>query len=62
MTAALQLEAALLRGLLDGVERVGEDGARIVEEPPDQGALAVVHAARGEEPQQAVAGWLGCGH
>jgi len=45
-----RLEAAPARGPLDGVERVGEDGLRVEEEPPDERALPVVHAAAGEEP------------
>jgi len=36
------------------VQGVGEDGLGVVEEPPDQRALAIVHAATGQEAQQAV--------
>jgi len=47
-------QAALRRSLLDGVQRVGEDGLGVVEQPADQRALAVVHAAAGQEAQQAM--------
>ena len=42
---------ALARGTCDRGELVLEYGARIVQQPPDQRALAVVHAARGDEAQ-----------
>jgi hypothetical protein len=48
------VHAALLRGALDGRQRVGEDGLGVVEQAADQRALAVVDAAAGEEAQQAV--------
>jgi hypothetical protein len=48
------LEAALLRRALERGERIGEDGLAVVEQPADQGALAVVDAAAGEEAQQSV--------
>ena len=47
--------AAAERGLLDVRELVGEDLLRVVEQPADQGRLAVVDRARGDEPQE-----LGC--
>jgi hypothetical protein len=47
--------AAPLRGLLDVLELVLEDRLGVVEQPPDQGRLAVVHRpGRGEAHQ------LGC--
>ncbi|MPN30564.1 hypothetical protein SDC9_178035 [bioreactor metagenome] len=52
--------AALLRGLLDGVQRVGENGLGVEQQAADQGALAVVDAAAGQEAQQAVIfNWVG---
>ena len=42
------------RCVLDRGELVGEDGLRVVQQTPDQRALAVVHAARGQEPQDTV--------
>ncbi len=41
-----------LAGVLHGLELVLEDRLRVVEQAPDQGALAVVDAARRGEPQQ----------
>ena len=46
------LVAALDRGLLDRAELVFEDRFGVVQEPPDQGRLAVVHRAGGGDPQQ----------
>jgi len=46
--------APLVRGALDGVEGVGQNGLGVVEQAPDQGAFAVIHAAAGEKAQQAV--------
>jgi hypothetical protein len=48
--------AALLRGLFDGGQGVGEDGLGVVQQAADQRALAVVDAAAGQEAQQAVVG------
>ena len=48
--------AALLRGALDGVQRVDQDGLGVVEQAADQRALAVIDAAAGEKAQQAVIG------
>ena len=45
------LRADLLRIRLQCVELVLEDHLRIVEQPPDQRRLAVVHAAAGDEAQ-----------
>jgi hypothetical protein len=45
------LVAALLRGPLDRLELVFEDRFGVVQEPPDQGRLAVVHRPRGRDPQ-----------
>ena len=39
------LEAALLRGPLDGLELVGEHRLGVVQQPADQGGLAVVDGA-----------------
>ncbi len=50
----VEREPASLRCPLDRCELVGEDRLRVVEEAPDQRALAVVDAARGQEPQHAV--------
>jgi len=46
--------AALGRGFLHGVERVGEDGLAVEQQAADQGAFAVIDAAAGEKAQQAV--------
>jgi len=35
-----------------GVELVGQHGLRVVEQPADERRFAVVHAARGGEPEQ----------
>jgi hypothetical protein len=53
--------AALFRGLGDGGQRVGEDGLGVEQQAADQGALAVIDAAAGQEAQQAVVFNLG-GH
>src|SRR5690606_32486687 len=45
------LLAPSLARALDGIQLILEDRLRIVEEPPDEGALAVVDASRGAEPQ-----------
>ena len=45
--------AAALRRLLDVLELVGEDLLRVVEEPADQGRLAVVDRARRDEADEA---------
>ena len=47
------LRAHLLRVGLERGELVLEDQLGIVEQPPDQGGLAVVHRAAGEEAQLA---------
>ena len=39
------------------MEGVGEDGLGVVQQAPDQGTLAVVDAAAGEETQHAVILW-----
>src|SRR5262249_36932909 len=44
--------AAAQRGRLDVLELVGEDLLRVVEQPAEQGRLAVVDRAGGDEPQQ----------
>jgi len=44
--------AAPLRGALDGGELVLLDGARVIKQPADQRALAVVDAAGGCEAQR----------
>jgi hypothetical protein len=38
--------------VLERVERVLEDLLRVVEEPPDEGALSVVDGTGSREPQQ----------
>ena len=45
--------AAALRRLLDVLELVGEDLLRVVEQPADQGRLAVVDRARRDEADAA---------
>ena len=45
------VRAALVGGLLDGFELVLEDGLAVVQQPPDQRALAVVYAACRDEPE-----------
>jgi hypothetical protein len=47
----VERRAALARASLERVELVGEDRARVVEQAPDQRALAVVDAAGGQESQ-----------
>ena len=37
-----------------GVQRVGQDGLGVKQQPADQGALAVIYTAAGEEAQQAI--------
>jgi hypothetical protein len=54
--------AALLRGFFDGIQRVGQDGLGVEQQATDQGALAVVDAASGQEAQQAVIFNLVGGH
>ena len=44
--------AAALRVGLQRRQLILEDGLAFVEEPPDEGRLAVVHAAAGDEAQQ----------
>ncbi len=44
--------AAALGGLLDVLELILEDRLGVVQQPPDQGRLAVVDRARGGDPQQ----------
>ncbi len=44
--------AVLLAVLLEGLHVVVEDHVRVVQEPADERALAVVHAAAGDEAQQ----------
>jgi len=44
--------AALGADPLHGLVLVDEDRLRVVQQAPDQGALAVVHASGGGEPQQ----------
>ena len=46
-----------LRGALDRGELVFLDRARVVQQPADQRALAVVDAAGGDEAQDALHGW-----
>jgi hypothetical protein len=46
--------------LLQRVELVGQDGAAVVQQATDEGALAVVHAACGEKAQGAVVFDGGC--
>ena len=46
------VEALLAAGALDRLELVLEDPFRVVEQPPDQGALPVVDGAGGDEAQQ----------
>ncbi len=48
------LRADFLRVRLERGELVLEDHLRVVEQAPDQRALAVVDAAAGDEPQQAL--------
>ncbi len=48
------LRADLLRVRLERGELVLEDHLRVVEQPADQRRLAVVHAAAGDEPEQAL--------
>ena len=58
-------QAALVGGLLDGGEGVGQDGLGVEQQAADQGALAVIDGAAGEEAQQAVVDvgqFFGCGH
>ena len=50
-------EAAVARDPLDGVELVGEHRLGVVQQPADQGGLAVVHRAGGGEAEQG-----GCAH
>ena len=50
----VQRRAALLRCALDGGKLVGQDRLGVVEQAADQRALAVVDAARGQEPQHTV--------
>ena len=57
---ARALVAAALAGLLHGGELVFEDALGVVEQATDQGALAVVDAARGGEPEEAVVVGGGC--
>ena len=49
---ALAAEAAVRGGAGDGVELVGEDRLRVVQEPAHQGGLAVVDGAGGGEAEQ----------
>ena len=46
------LAVASLGGRAQGLELVGEDLLGVEQEPPDQGALAVVHRAGDDQPQQ----------
>jgi hypothetical protein len=46
--------AALFRGLGNRRQRVGEDGLGVEQQAANQGALAVIDAAAGQEAQQAV--------
>ena len=60
-------EAALGGRALDGGERVGQDGLGVEEQAADQGALAVIDRAAGQETQQAAVfdlegGGVGAGH
>jgi hypothetical protein len=48
------LVAPLLTGLLDGGVLVLEDAVGLVEQAPDEGGFAVVHASRGGEAQEAL--------
>jgi hypothetical protein len=45
--------AALAGGLLDGGQGVGQDGLGVEQQAADQGALAVIDGAAGQEAQQA---------
>ncbi len=47
------LVAATLTGASHGLELVLEDRLGVVEEPPDEGGLAIVDAAAGQQPQHA---------
>ena len=46
-------EAAFAGGALDGLQLVAEDQFAVVQQPADQGGLAVVHAAGGGQAQKA---------
>ena len=50
-----EAQAAVAADPLDGVELVGEDRLRVVQQPADQGGLAVVDRAGGREAR------AGCG-
>jgi len=51
---ALALGAKLAAVGLKGIELIFKDHLAVKEQPANQGALAIVHAAAGDKPQQAL--------